>query len=225
MYIYLDCKNGVSSDMLLEGVKRLYHKLCSDETCGKVPSLESILINIEMNEEEKGQHGRSLPQVNAIIENLKISKEAKELGKKIYYILGIAEAKVHEKSLDTVHFHEVGRNQAIENVANYAQCITYINPKKLYVNRINDGKGVVKCSHGEIGVPVPAVKALMENCDLQFGIRDVEGERVTPTALAMLIGSEATYCEEFPNNIVEIAKCFGARDPKKVDGLILYGGI
>ncbi len=52
------------------------------------------------------------------------------------------------------------------------------------------------CSHGEISVPVPAVKAMMKQCQLQFVCDDVKMERVTPTGLAALIGLGAEFMDE-----------------------------
>ncbi len=206
MNIYFDCKNGISSDMLLAGVDAIVQ-------------IEKIKIEVR----DLSNHGRHLSQVNDIIDRLDIFDEAKNLAKNIYNILGIAEAKVHEETLESVHFHEVGRDEAIENIVNFSIGITEIEPENIYVTEIKDGRGTVMCSHGEIEVPVPAVKAQMDICDLKFGTRDVQGERVTPTALAMIIGIKAKYVDEIPKDAKKIGIFYGARDIEKKEGLeVLY---
>ena len=85
-----------------------------------------------------------------------------------------------------------------------------------------DGIGTVVCSHGEIPVPVPAVKALMSVCDYEFRTADVDTEMVTPSGLAGLIGIGAVPAAEMPEGrIVKQTEADGGRDTGR-PGLRVY---
>src|SRR5271170_6511244 len=53
-------------------------------------------------------HGRGLTEINQIISAAAISETAKKTAIAIFAALGAAEAKIHNTSIDSVHFHEVG---------------------------------------------------------------------------------------------------------------------
>lgn len=133
-------------------------------------------------------HGRSYGEVAAIIENSGFSSQAKKTAHNIYGHIAEAEAKVHGASLETVHFHEVGRDEAIQNALGIGMALEAIAPDAIYTSPICDGKGTIICSHGEIPVPVPAVMALRKKCSYAFQQADINMEMVTPSGLASLMG-------------------------------------
>lgn len=137
------------------------------------------------------EHGRSYHAVVEIIENSGFSSKAKETALSIYRHIAEAEAKVHGESMETIHFHEVGRDEAIKNALGIGMALEQIAPDEIYTSPIYDGKGTVVCSHGEIPVPVPAVMALREKCSYMFKQADVNMEMVTPSGLASLMGMGA----------------------------------
>lgn len=133
-------------------------------------------------------HGRSYQEVVALIERSGFSSQAKKTARNIYGHIAEAEAKVHGATLKTVHFHEVGRDEAVKNALGIGMALEAIAPDIIYTSSICDGKGIVVCSHGEIPVPVPAVMALREKCSYAFQQADINMEMVTPSGLASLMG-------------------------------------
>lgn len=133
-------------------------------------------------------HGRSYQEVVALIERSGFSSQAKKTARNIYGHIAEAEAKVHGATLETVHFHEVGRDEAVKNALGIGIALEAIAPDIIYTSPICDGKGTVVCSHGEIPVPVPAVMALREKCSYAFQQADINMEMVTPSGLASLMG-------------------------------------
>lgn len=133
-------------------------------------------------------HGRSYQKVKELIASSSFSQKSKETAARIYGYIAEAEAKVHKESLETIHFHEVGRDEAIKNALGIGMALESIAPDQIYTSPICDGKGTVLCSHGEIPVPVPAVMALREKCSYVFRQVDVNMEMVTPSGLASLMG-------------------------------------
>ncbi len=146
------------------------------------------------HEEAGGSHAhhhhehRSLREVYAIIDAAKMEEGARELAKKIFRIVAEAEAKVHGKPLEEVHFHEVGAIDSIVDIIAIAVCYEDLREKEnitdVIVPVLYEGCGTVRCRHGVLPVPVPAVAAIAESYGLRLHkIPDV-GEFVTPTGAA-----------------------------------------
>lgn len=120
-----------------------------------------------------------------IIEHSCMSEHAKEIAQKIIRILSEAEAKAHGVSLEQVHFHEVGAVDSIVDIAAAAVCADNLNLSKVYVTQLNEGRGMVRCQHGLLPIPVPAVANVVSAHQLPLHITQVEGELVTPTGAAI----------------------------------------
>lgn len=119
-----------------------------------------------------------------IIESLDITASARELAVKVFEILAAAEAKAHATDVEKVHFHEVGAIDSIADIVAAAVCFDDLGIDKVYVPRICDGHGTVRCQHGIIPVPVPAVMNIAAAEGLPLSITNKEGEYVTPTGAA-----------------------------------------
>jgi len=172
-------------------------------------------------------HGRAhsrFADIGDLINNCEISGGAKEKAISIYSVIAQAEASVHGTDIENVHFHEVGRSEAVANIIGAASCADALKADKILVSEICDGKGAIECSHGVIPVPVPAVMAMRGKSDLVF-ITDegVSTEMVTPSGLAILIGLGASYRKEFPEGkILKKAVAFGSRDTGGKGGFAAY---
>lgn len=142
---------------------------------------------------------RNLNDITKIIQTGQLSSGAKDLALKIFQILAEAEAAVHGKTLEEIHFHEVGAVDSIVDIVAVAVCIDNLSPSGIVISALTDGKGQIRCQHGLIPVPVPAVTAIAMQNDLTLNISDVEGELVTPTgaAIAAAIRTATTLPKEF----------------------------
>ena len=142
---------------------------------------------------------RNLNDITKIIQAGQLSSGAKDLALKIFQILAEAEAAVHGKSLEEIHFHEVGAVDSIVDIVAVAVCIDNLSPSGIVISALTDGKGQIRCQHGLIPVPVPAVTAIAMQNDLTLNISDVEGELVTPTgaAIAAAVRTATTLPKEF----------------------------
>ena len=115
-----------------------------------------------------------------------MTENAKNIAKKIFNILGEAEAKAHGVSKEEVHFHEVGAVDSIVDIVAVAVCLDNLNIEEVVVPVLYEGRGFVRCQHGIIPVPVPAVSFIAANNNLTLHITDSEGEFVTPTGAAIV---------------------------------------
>lgn len=128
---------------------------------------------------------RGLAQIFEIIDNARLTPNAKELAKKIFNIIARAEAKAHGVDISKVHFHEVGAIDSIVDIIAAAVCIDNLGITDVCVPVLCEGSGSVRCQHGILPVPVPAVVNIVTDNGLRLKITDTEGELVTPTGAAI----------------------------------------
>lgn len=129
---------------------------------------------------------RGLADIISIIEKANITNNAKTIAINIFNILGKAEAKAHGVSIDEVHFHEVGAVDSIVDIIAVAVCLDNLQIEEVIVPVLYEGSGFIRCQHGLIPVPVPAVSHIVENNNLKLHLTNTQGELVTPTGAAIV---------------------------------------
>ena len=146
-------------------------------------------INHTYSHEHHHGHGhshRNLSQILDVIDHAEITKNAKKIASDIFTILAKAEAKAHGVSIEEVHFHEVGAVDSIVDIIAVAVCIDNLNINEVIVSPLYEGTGFIRCQHGVIPVPVPAVCEIVRDNDIDLKITNYEGEFVTPTGAAIV---------------------------------------
>ena len=127
---------------------------------------------------------RNLADVLAIIDGASMSEGARAIARRIFSILAEAEAKAHGRPVEEVHFHEVGAVDSIADVVAIAVAFDSLGLEEVVVPALAEGRGSVRCQHGIIPVPVPAVVNIAQAHGLPLSLTPVEGELVTPTGAA-----------------------------------------
>ena len=137
---------------------------------------------------------RGMKEIREMIAATKMTPHARELALRIFEIIAEAEAKAHAVPVEQVHFHEVGAIDSIVDVVAAAVCLDNLHISEVIVPKLCEGTGTVRCQHGVLPVPVPAVANIVAKSGLCLEIMDVQGEFVTPTgaaiAAAVWTGSE-----------------------------------
>ena len=128
----------------------------------------------------------TLPGILHLIGHAQMSDRAKAIATRIFEIVAEAEAKAHGVPLNEVHFHEVGAVDSIVDVVSVAVCLDNLDVTEVIVPRLCEGHGTVRCQHGIMPVPVPAVANIVQAHHLKLQITEVEGELVTPTGAAIV---------------------------------------
>ena len=135
----------------------------------------------------KGSHEhRGMKEILHIIDNGAMTREAKAIAKRIFGILAQAEAKAHGVPLEEVHFHEVGAVDSIVDIISVAVCLDNLGITECIVPVLYEGCGTIRCQHGILPVPVPAVANIASEHNLDLCITESKGEFVTPTGAAIV---------------------------------------
>lgn len=145
-------------------------------------------------EKMQGHHHekRRMEDIRNLIEQAEMSENAKQLALRIFEILADAEAKAHGVSAEQVHFHEVGAVDSIADILAAAICVDDLGITEVIVPQLYDGQGTVRCQHGILSIPVPAVSNIVSAYGIKLHITDVEGELVTPTGAAIAAALKTT---------------------------------
>lgn len=166
---------------------------------------------------------RNLHDIMHIINSSDLSDSIKTKAGAVFTAIAEAEAKVHGKTLEEVHFHEVGAIDTIIDIVGCLLGLEYLKINKVYVGKITTGFGFVECAHGLMPVPAPATAELLQGLPQQQGIVDKEMTTPTGAALAKVL---AEAVEIIPENFVseKIAYGAGTREVKIPNVLRMYFG-
>ena len=239
MNLYFECASGISGDMSVAALldlgadrekleKALDSMKLDDEFSYKISdvlinSIHAADFDVTLKHHHKHEHHhhhehRNLEDVNKIIDRADISDSAKALAKKIFKIVAEAEAKVHNRDISEVHFHEVGAIDSIADIVSFAVLYDDLNPEKTFFSTLTEGRGFITCQHGKLPVPVPAVCEIAAKYKLPLRITDNEGEMVTPTGAAI---AAALYTDEkLPEQFVIEKTGYGAGKRKYENPLL-----
>ena len=159
-------------------------------------SLDNHCHNHQDDNDNNHNHNhvhRTYADIKQIIEGSGITEAAKELSRSMFQKVAAAEAAVHGKPIDEVHFHEVGAIDSIVDIVSVAILMDYIKPDRVISSVVSDGCGTIKCAHGVLSVPVPATSMMYKNEKIRFKQIEVPTELVTPTGAAII----STFAESY----------------------------
>ena len=131
-------------------------------------------------------HHTGMKEIREIIGNLEMTEGARALALRIFEILAQAESEAHGVPVDEVHFHEVGAIDSIVDIVAAAVCFDDLGIRNVAVTGIAEGSGTVRCQHGILQVPVPAVANIAKAHRLPMQFTSRKGELVTPTGAAIV---------------------------------------
>ena len=143
---------------------------------------------------------RNLADVCEILDRADTTEQVKNRAKEMFRLVAEAEAAVHGLPLEQVHFHEVGAVDSIVDFLAAAFCLENLEVHDVVVSALSEGQGMIRCQHGRIPVPAPAVAQIAAVHGLPLRITDVMGELVTPTGAAIAAASRTR--ERLPEKFV-----------------------
>lgn len=155
------------------------------------------------------QHN-SFGQIREMILASALNDNVKALSIKIFTIIAEAEAKIHSRPVDEVHFHEVGAVDSIVDIVGAAICMDFLKPEKIICSTIEIGGGFVKCAHGIYPVPAPATAEILKYMPVRKG--SVDYEATTPTGAAILAACVSQFADKTEFKILKTGYGIGNKD-------------
>jgi uncharacterized protein (TIGR00299 family) protein len=201
--LYFDCFSGASGDMILgalvdagvpievvrdalTGLNLDGWSIDADEVMKA--GLRATKVSVATDETEAPE--RELADIRAILGSSELPERVRERSLHAFSRLAHAEAKVHGKGPEEVHFHEVGALDAIVDVVGSMIALEHLGPALIVTSPIAVGRGFVESAHGRWPIPGPAVTELLQGVDI---LEEGDGELTTPTGAAIL----ATVTDRF----------------------------
>lgn len=240
--LYYDCFSGISGDMNLGALLDLgIDKEYFLSQLGQLPldqgyeiriktaqkkGINGTRVEIKLSEENNinmNETKRTLSDIERIVMGSSLPSGVKSRSMKIFDVLAQAEATVHGITKEQVHFHEVGAVDAILDIVGAAICLEYLQVDKVMASKVELGGGFVKCEHGLLPVPAPAVVELLQGVPVKTG--KVEFETTTPTGAAILAANVEEYTEQIDFRIEKVGYGIGMRDLKIPNVLRVYLGV
>jgi len=227
---YFDCFAGAAGDMIVAAMiaagldaDLLKSQLATLDLAGleikitptRRASLKTLTFTPTAPKNQKHHH---LSDITQIIQQSKISENAKKTAIAIFDQLAHAEAAVHGKSVDEIHFHEVGAVDSIVDIVSAAIGLEALGIEKVYSSPLSLGSGQVKCDHGILPVPAPATAELVKGVPVTAGLG--EFEMLTPTAAAILTTVAENFGQMPAMKIETIGLGAGVKDPKAFPNIL-----
>lgn len=245
--LYLDPFSGVSGNMLLGtlfdlglDVEDFTHELAKLKLTGYQLSLtkttksaiDGHLFEVVLSDEFKGHHpdegaemihhhGRNLVAIEGLIHASELSASIKQSACAVFEEIAAAEARVHGKTINEIHFHEVGAIDSIVDVVGFFIGLELLQIQHVLCGTLVDGTGTITVAHGVMPVPVPAVMQMRLNSNVPFRQReDVLTELVTPTGFGLIKHTAETF-GTLPENVMieKIGYGFGTRETGSLNAL------
>ncbi len=203
---YFDASAGASGDMMLgalvdaglglAGLKQALaglalngYDLAVEEA--KRGGFRACRVLVRVEEDRGARHARKLADILALIGESALAPAVKETAGRVFRRLAEAEARAHGAEVDEIHLHEVGAVDAMVDVVGSVAGLVALGVDRVVFSPLRLGFGTIRCAHGLLPVPAPAVVELTKGIPVYAG--EIEGEMVTPTGAALA----ATLAEYF----------------------------
>lgn len=173
---------------------------------------------------EHGHHGHAhhhhtgYRDICAMIDALDTTDRARQRAHAIVARLAEAEAAVHDKPIDDVHFHEVGAVDSIVDMLGAAVALDLLEVATVSCSALPLGHGFVQCDHGRMPLPAPATALILQNVPT-YGV-DRACETVTPTGAAIAAALAEQFGPQPPMQVSRVGCGAGDRDDPDIPNLV-----
>lgn len=129
-------------------------------------------------------HHTSMKDIEHIIGHLNVPEKVKEDAIAVYKLIAEAESHAHGRTVEEIHFHEVGAMDAVADIVSVCLAIYKLAPDQIIASPVHVGYGQIHCAHGILPIPAPATAYILQGVPIYGG--RIEGELCTPTGAALL---------------------------------------
>lgn len=229
---YFDCYAGAGGDMIVAAMLD-----AGVETGWLIEQIDSLAIDglqVEIAETIRcgmrgitfrpsasaKQHHRNLTDILALVAASSISESAKHRVNAVFTALAEAEAHVHGKQPDQIHFHEVGAVDSIVDIVAACAAIEALQVDRVICSVISVGGGSFTCRHGTMPAPAPATVELLKRANAPIQGGPIDKELFTPTAAAILTNFASGFGPMPPMKITAIGYGAGTIDDESFPNLL-----
>jgi uncharacterized protein (TIGR00299 family) protein len=163
----------------LSRLKMSGYKIKAEKTARK--GISGTKFSIDVIEQNVS---RKLKDIVEIVDQSDLDDDIKDLSKKTFEELAMVEAKIHGKSIEEIHLHEVAGIDSIIDVVGSLIGIKKLGIEATYSSKVHVGTGFLECRHGVLPVPAPATLAMLKGIPIYS--RGIEAELATPTGVCLL---------------------------------------
>jgi uncharacterized protein (TIGR00299 family) protein len=216
--LFFDCFSGISGDMTVGALLGLGVPLTVVEHALAALPLDGFHLETKHIQRSgisatsfdvhvtTPQPERTFGAIDRMLENSSLDAPSKGLSRAIFRRLAEAEAAVHRRPVEEVHFHEVGAVDSIVDIVGAAAALSYVGAE-VVVSALPMGHGFVSARHGMLPLPAPAVVECLRKAPT-YAV-DTEGELVTPTGAA-IVATVASGFERWPASFAPDRIGYGA---------------
>ncbi|MBS4202259.1 nickel pincer cofactor biosynthesis protein LarC [Bacillus sp. FJAT-49732] len=136
-------------------------------------------------------HHSRYADIVKLIDESELSPKVKERSKQIFAPIAKSESKIHNMSIEDVHFHEVGAVDSIVDIVATAIALEELEIEKITTSHVPLGSGKIRISHGIYPVPAPATLDMMKN--VPIAPSDLPYELTTPTGAGIVVSQSDSY--------------------------------
>jgi hypothetical protein len=153
---------------------------------------------------------RGLPEIRQLLSTAPLSTFVRDFAVKAFTLLAEAEGKIHGQPPESIHFHEVGSEDAIVDIVCAGVAAEHLAASRWYVSSLNVGSGTVQCAHGVLPVPAPATAELLRGLPIYSA--GPPKELLTPTGAAILRALDVQFAPLPPITLTATGYGAGARE-------------
>jgi len=219
--LVFDPFSGASGDMIIASLIDLgvdASVVCEAMECAadvsvsvnRVTKRGIAAAKVEVKVKTENEYSRGYPELLDKIRSASLPGRVEKDVLAVFSLLADAESKVHGQTLENIHFHEVGQNDAIADVVGACTAVHELEWEMIYCTPITTGSGFVGSAHGTLPVPAPATLEILRAGRMLFKGGTVRRELLTPTGAALL-SYFSTIVDSFPQS-TPIRVGYGAGD-------------
>jgi len=209
-HLHFDCYAGAAGDMILaalldvglspEALREALGQLAIGDyalrhervtRAGIAGTLVCVEEAASAHGHGKHHHHRHLRDMLAVLEPL--PERPRTRARAVLELLADAEGKVHGRSRDAVHFHEISGIDTLVDVAGACLGLELLGVQTVTCSPLTVGSGTITCAHGTLPLPAPATLEILAQRQIPYTQIDSGQELLTPTGAALL----AVLCESF----------------------------
>ncbi len=208
---------GVDSNYLIRELEKLKLEGWElDITRDQRHGISGTKVTVRQTRHEHAH--RHLSDIIKILDESTLGDKTKELSKKIFTRIAVAEAAVHGTTVEKIHFHEVGAVDSIIDVTGAAICYNALNIDEVHTSEVELGSGFVLCDHGKLPVPAPATAEIIIGLPVRKG--GVDFEATTPTGAAILATLVTNTDPDLKIRVEKTAYGVGQKDNTDIPNLL-----